>query len=244
MSDHADFARLYLELGVEPGCSVGALRLAYRRRVAWLHPDRAGASGEDELKGLNLRYAAALAFHSRYGRLPGQAPVAVPPTGSGRMGAGARVAQEEAEPSRRGTGKWLVYCMMLLAVSLIWWLSHAGEEQSGVAAVEFMDFMEREREVGSPEASSLRIGMSQAEVVALLKEPTSREHDDRKWGFGPSWIRFHCGSVVDWYSSPLRPLKTAEARPGSSARGAIESVSQRRCPNLSAREARLLQGNP
>src|SRR5690606_31638320 len=74
MSDQTDFIALYSELGLEPDCSVDAFRLAYRRRVADLHPDRVGASGEDELKSLNLRYAAALEFHRHYGRLPGAPP--------------------------------------------------------------------------------------------------------------------------------------------------------------------------
>src|SRR3546814_8512251 len=60
MIDQTDFIVLYRELGVGPDCSVDGLRLAYRRRVADLHPDRGGDSDEDELKSLNQRYAAAL----------------------------------------------------------------------------------------------------------------------------------------------------------------------------------------
>src|SRR3546814_1619149 len=69
MIDQTDFIVLYRELGVGPDCSVDGLRLAYRRRVADLHPDRGGDSDEDELKSLNQRYAAALDFHRHYGRL-------------------------------------------------------------------------------------------------------------------------------------------------------------------------------
>jgi hypothetical protein len=33
-----------------------------------------------------------------------------------------------------------------------------------------------------------------------------------RWEYGPSWIRFQQDEVVDWYSSPLQPLKTASSR--------------------------------
>src|SRR3546814_1701390 len=42
MIDQTEFIVLYRELGVGPDCSVDGLRLAYRRRVADLHPDRGG----------------------------------------------------------------------------------------------------------------------------------------------------------------------------------------------------------
>ena len=37
-----DFARLYSELGLRPGCTLSELKHAYRRRIAELHPDRRG----------------------------------------------------------------------------------------------------------------------------------------------------------------------------------------------------------
>src|SRR3546814_880560 len=74
MIAQTDCIVLYRELGVGPDCSVDGLRLAYRRRLADLHPDRGGDSDEDELKSLNQRYAAALDFHRHYGHLPGAPP--------------------------------------------------------------------------------------------------------------------------------------------------------------------------
>lgn len=72
-----DFARLYSELGLRPGCSLSELKHAYRRRIAELHPDRRGAlsprPGDSRLPLTDLiaLYAAAADFHQRYGRLPG-----------------------------------------------------------------------------------------------------------------------------------------------------------------------------
>src|SRR5690554_3642510 len=82
MIDHTDFMVLYRELGIEPDCPLDGLRMAYRRRVADLHPDRGGGLGEDQLKALNQRYAAAIDFHRHHGRLPGsaaRAPASNPP---------------------------------------------------------------------------------------------------------------------------------------------------------------------
>lgn len=73
MAGDTDFLTLYAELGLAPGVSdLEALKHAYRRRVAQLHPDRAGADQGDpeRLQRLNRLYGAALAFEQRYGRLP------------------------------------------------------------------------------------------------------------------------------------------------------------------------------
>jgi hypothetical protein len=48
-------------------------------------------------------------------------------------------------------------------------------------------------------------------VRAIEGEPTLIGGD--RWEYGPSWIRLEDGKVTDWYSSPLRPLRTATAQP-------------------------------
>lgn len=75
MADDTDFLTLYDELGLAPGVSdLDALKQAYRRRVAQLHPDRGGGDSDPErLQRLNRLYGAALAFEQRYGRLPAAA---------------------------------------------------------------------------------------------------------------------------------------------------------------------------
>lgn len=73
MAGDTDFLVLYEELGLSPGVSdLDALKHAYRRRVAQLHPDRRSAdqADTDRLQRLNRLYGAALAFEQRYGRLP------------------------------------------------------------------------------------------------------------------------------------------------------------------------------
>ena len=71
-----DFAVLYAELELDPGCSLDELRHAYRRRISELHPDRNGGdpSGDDGqavLGDLTALYANAVRFQRQYGRLPG-----------------------------------------------------------------------------------------------------------------------------------------------------------------------------
>ena len=75
MADDTDFAALYRELGVDPGCTPAELRRAWRRRVAKLHPDLGGdAEDTGRLQQLNRLYDAAVDFHARYDRLPGAPP--------------------------------------------------------------------------------------------------------------------------------------------------------------------------
>lgn len=71
-----DFARLYTELGLRPGCKLADLKRAYRRRVAELHPDRSAGPPAHATQGLPLPdlialYTAATHFHRQHGRLPG-----------------------------------------------------------------------------------------------------------------------------------------------------------------------------
>ena len=235
MSAQTDFVALYSELGIEPDCSLDGLRMAYRRRVADLHPDRVGHSGEDELKALNLRYAAALEFHRHYGRLPGapttpprraQAATATAP----RMGAAAWVVEEvEAASPRRSSRVW-VYGMLLLAALLVWWLSRTDGSagfRSGIAG--------NERGTARAAAIALRQGMEARDVVAMLGEPGGRELGGTHWVYGPSWVRFECAQVIDWYSSPLRPLRASRPRPEGEAAAVLARADARPCPPMAAK---------
>lgn len=61
------------------------------------------------------------------------------------------------------------------------------------------------------DAATLALGMKDEEVAAVEGEPTLRSPD--RWEYGPSWVRFEGGSVVDWYSSPLRSLHVRSTHP-------------------------------
>jgi hypothetical protein len=54
--------------------------------------------------------------------------------------------------------------------------------------------------------ATLHVGMSADEVREIEGEPLARHGGF--WEYGPSWIRFDHDEVVEWHSSPLRPLHT------------------------------------
>ncbi len=243
MTDQTDFTSLYRELGIDPDCSVDDFRLAYRRRVAELHPDRGIASGEDDLKDLNLRYAAALEFHRHYGRLPG----AVPPPFVPRRTVAQELPQSAGDPFvteapvARRPSRVVVYGMLLLAILLVWWWSSPDTESpgSGNAAV-----VDRTRETAAATAMRLLPGMSPGEVLALHGEPIDQGYDGTQWMYGPSWIRFRCARVVDWYSSPLQPLKASGSRPDNAELARLQSFDERRCPAMPQRQSRQWPSSP
>lgn len=231
MSHQTDFIDLYRELGIQLDCSMDEFQLAYRRRVADLHPDRAGASGEEALKSLNLRYAAAFDFHRHYGRLPGAAPAPAPGVQPksleplGPLNSPQQYGMEDALPGQsegRGPSKVIVYGMMLVAALLIWWLSRYDTASTWIRGG---GIAMNERDMGPETASALRLGMSPHSVITVLGEPASREYGDKYWVYGSSWVRFECEAVVDWYSSPPSPLQTSRSRPPR----AVDRVA-RRCP--------------
>lgn len=86
MVGEMDFLALYQELGITPGnCNLSEFKLAYRRRMQQLHPDRNPEAGEDSapdsLQHLMAVYREAIAFERRFGRLPGAEPAGMRRTG-------------------------------------------------------------------------------------------------------------------------------------------------------------------
>lgn len=236
MSGQIDFIALYSELGIEPDCSLDGLRMAYRRRVADLHPDRAGDSGEDDLKALNLRYAAALEFHRHYGRLPG-APAAAPRRAHVAPERGwpahTMAEAEEVAPPRRQS-RLFVYGILLLAAGLVWWLTRTDAPAPGLSG----GVAGNERQTARPAAIALRLGMHAGDVVAMLGEPAGRELGGTHWLYGPSWVRFECSQVIDWYSSPLEPLRASRSRPGAEGAAVLARADARPCPPVAAASGR------
>lgn len=57
----------------------------------------------------------------------------------------------------------------------------------------------------------IEIGMDSETVRSLQGDPL--QWNGSEWIYGPSWIRFERGRVVDWYSSPLHRLKTETVSP-------------------------------
>ena len=208
VSDETTFFALYEELGLDAGCSLDDFKQAYRRRASQLHPDRVGADTDvQRLQRLNVLYGNALEFHQIHGRLPGNrqpsrpVPVAEP-----------EVAELAPVESSGQSHRWLLIGVSLMAL-LLYWLGLG--MRNGYAPT--LDPAGPGDQVApglfKPQAPTLALGMDAALARGILGKPDEEGAD--RWDYGPSWVAFQCGKVVDWYSSPLRPLRVER----DSARG-------------------------
>lgn len=231
-----DFALLYARLGLPPDCTLEQFKRACRRRIAQLHPDktRPGAAPptpELPVSELISLYVSAVRFHRRHGRLPGGRPLATAPaaTPPSQAHPAAHMSGEAASASGPGDAvpplSWRTWLLTALGVALLLAL-FAALDREPVPAIPADPApaeaaQDRGLAIGRTAAAPplLELGMDQATVRAIQGEPL--QHDDRDWIYGPSWIRFERGRVVDWYSSPLYRLHTATPAP---PRDAVEAA--------------------
>ncbi|MEO7432876.1 MAG: J domain-containing protein [Dokdonella sp.] len=209
-----DFLLLYQQLGLRPDSTLDELKLAYRRRVANLHPDRRQGAGEEadrageHLRQLTALYGAATLFHRRHGRLPGAgiaarpSPAPVPP-----------VATVAKGPPARSIAMIIVVAGLAAAI----WLWVGAADDGEVAATDRSANAQPARsnvvsfaDSDAP-AAMLALGISRSAVLEIESAPISQGED--RWDYGPSWIAFERGKVSGWYSSPLRPLRHASTHP-------------------------------
>lgn len=208
-----DFLLLYQQLGLRPDSGIDELKLAYRRRVATLHPDRQCASNtanvdlaRERLQQLTVLYGSVTAFHRRHGRLPGAGMTPQPTMAAARSA--------PASTRRRRTGLLAVVLAALAVLATSAWLwpdsaenGGAGAADEGAMAAPAMP----DRAAGTDPELTLQLGMLKDDVLSIEREPIARGDD--RWDYGPSWIAFERGKVSGWYSSPLRPLQRATTRP-------------------------------
>lgn len=225
MSDDHDFAALYRELGIDASCGPEEFRRAYRRRVARLHPDQGGnADDVARLQWLNHMVDTALAFHQRYGRLPGAphasvhaAPVSAWPHEAALPAQDAGAASGFWRPSR-----WFVAVAVVGMGALLWRIVDHDRLRTDLSdqARTGIDATPPERR-----AATISSGMGSQTVLELQGEP--HEMQGQRWHYGPSWIDFRCGQVVDWYSSPLAPLPVDAPRASPAA---VAAAYAKECP--------------
>lgn len=209
-----DFSQMYAELGLQPDCSLEQFQHAYRQRLSELHPDRAANRAARPaalpLNELIALHASAIAFLREHGRLPGSAlPVAPPPTTPARP---IPSPTDASDDERSTTTRWAL-AALLLAGSLLVGVFLEGSappspppEPAAVAEPQ-----------PAPETANgpLELGMDTETVRAIQGDPM--RITDNTWEYGPSWLRFEHGELVDWYSSPLHRLKTRSPAPNAGA---------------------------
>ncbi|MFT3756177.1 MAG: J domain-containing protein [Pseudoxanthomonas sp.] len=219
MNNGADFLALYKELGVDPECDTDTFKRAYRRRVSGLHPDRAGGSAgdEDTLKKLNYACSAALEFHRAHGRFPGTAVRSAPPATAMRTKAVHAHEIEANGESANSPPRWRMAAWLGLAIALTVLLLSTNDDEGTAGQAPATDVTHSAGHAPAPQPVDkpmLKLGMSPDQVVAVIGPPFSRDDTGQQWLYGASWVRVACGQLVDWYSSPLQPLKVANHRPG------------------------------
>jgi hypothetical protein len=225
MAEDTDFVALYDELGLGAECSLAEFKQAYRRRVAQLHPDHPENSSDiSRLQRLNRLYAAAIEFQRTHGRLPGamrSSPVAM----RGKAAFAANDAPAQDAPAVAGSASYWRYVLLVALLGLV--LYGLSIQEPATAIPDAVQPTETPgQDLRRPEVEKLlAIGMDGPQVRRIQGEPfNSHEH---RWEYGPSWILFDCGKVVDWYSSPLHPLQVRGASPTGNAQR--QSGTLRKC---------------
>jgi hypothetical protein len=218
MAGDTDFIALYQALGLDSSCTLEAFRQAYRKRVAVLHPDRRGSQVHSplELQRLNALYTAAMEFHRRHGRLPGATmPAGAVPTPPEVTSSGPPRPVLPAEPRKNPRGLLALLLLVLTGLCVAGLLAPS-ESSVPVATLG----AERGTQVANLSVPThtpaiIKLGTRAQAVREVHGEPVSGW--EKRWEYGPSWVAFRCGIVVDWYSSPLRPLKVATEHPVATA---------------------------
>lgn len=240
MTDRLDFAALYRDLGIAPGCSPAQLRAAWRRRVSRLHPDQGGDTQDTgQLQQLNRLYRAALDFQRLHGRLPGasggdgarpvrtvSAPWPDPASDewtqhrySDSAPGNASLTRSPASEGERIPRSFLLVAVIGIAVLTWRVLSGLGPDSTSRQTEHDASAMSAGATASDTLLPSrfgtddglLEEGMHRDAVLAIQGEPLDRHQ--AHWFYGPSWVQFACDRVVDWYSSPLQPLRVRRERP-------------------------------
>lgn len=249
----ADFLQLYLELGIDAGCTPEEFRHACRRRIAEMHPDKhpdrdaPDRHAELPLDELLALYARAMQFHERYGRLPGArspspwraAPSTETGDGAGVPPACAVATTQLAMPTFRAASsapapapapgaplaprrhrQWGYAAAGALAIAAFAYVGAGSQVETGEAdadaaavgsALEPAPAGMAASGAAGVEPDEIVIGTDPATVIDIQGRPLRM--DGPQWEYGPSWLRFEEDAVVDWYSSPLHPLRTATPTP-------------------------------
>ena len=218
----ADFAQLYSQLGIRADCSLQEFKQACRRRIRKQHPDVSGPDTDSIATQIPLAellplYAKALRFHRKHGRLPGAAPAPAHaravPLRERSFAAGASTTGTPAPTPEAGAPRTSLrgpLLLITLAVAVVFVVLNSSNDDAPARQEPAHAAVATDTQANAaPIDELLEIGMDMEAVLAIQGEPMQK--DGSEWIYGPSWLRFERGHLVDWYSSPLHALKTATA---------------------------------
>lgn len=214
-----DYLADYRTLGCAPGCSEAELEQAWRQALRRVHPDRAApgeqAEAAEQTQTLNTAYRRLRAFSRDHGRLPGSGRDASGWPGTPQPVVSPPMPAAPTAPPRRSARRWLaVACILLVAALGLSWSMH--DPVPAKRAKRNLSTAAGEQRVDA----DFGLDSHADEVLELAGEPVLRHGDEisgELWEYGPSFVRFRARRVVDWYSSPMRPLPVAAERPAHGA---------------------------
>lgn len=220
-----DFSQLYSLLDLEPGCSLEELKHAYRKRVAELHPDRHAPKSRDDERSVQLArliplYKDAIHFHELHGRLPGSTGVETQAVRQGPSAARG-LASSQAFSRRRGAtpetspipaSHWWLLLGLACLIGYLVFSAFSGKSSAPAspATVGTHPSGAHAGMAGHDGHAYVLAGMD-ADTILAIQGPPSRISGD-VWEYGPSWLRFKDGRLVEWHSSPLYRLRTRTPR--------------------------------
>ena len=172
-----------------------------------------------DLDGVLTRTAGVHAAH-RSDDAPGRPPPRMQAARGPGQVPGAR-ALAPPRPRRQAPRIRVLALPVLLVIAAIWrWFPDAGPPPGAHQAAPATAARSQ-----APLRGHVQLGMDRDTVAGFLGEPVARDAADLRWVYGPSWLRFECGRLVDWYSSPLRPLRVDARRPTAEDRALHASRS-------------------
>lgn len=229
MSSHADD---YRALGVQPGCSMQALKAARRRLVKSWHPDHFPSGSdkkrqaEERIKTINTAFDRLVDYHRNFGVLPSPAVAAVSESSTGAAeparsestdpGRAPR-PETETHPSRpdRRLRAFIRWALVLAAIVLIaeamratWQLDSDAPSVTEPPPVTSEPLKVLHPQPPAPQSAPdeyFTVGSSLGEVYAVQGVPTATENG--VWHYGKSKVHFANGAVTSWDHDSADPLK-------------------------------------
>ena len=227
MSLSYDYLADYRTLGCHPGCSANQLEQAWRAALSRAHPDRAPPGKQAEAaaraQALNTAYRRLRGFAQRHGRLPGQ------PDGhaaAAHAGHPATASAPMPQPQRPRGRRRLALAAVLGAIALSWLIQPGSPPTAQRPAP-----IAKAPDAATTEGAAFSLQSHADEVLQLAGPPVLRQGDELRgevWEYGPSFVVFRARRVVDWYSSPMRPLPVASERPVTEHGAALIAPPSRR----------------